>query len=174
LPFPNRPSVREIGGGAAFDADRGAGVGAGLTPGGQPGRDQGPAGVGQVGRVCATFGHSGGLRVLMRYQSIVAHFSGQGHPRDGIQVVDETGRPRSVPPHALSGLFGILSKGLRCVVLNACHTDEQAAAIAAHVPCVVGMRRQVLDDTAILFATGFYRGLADGKSIRTSFELGRV
>jgi hypothetical protein len=33
------------------------------------------------------------------------------------------------------------------------------------------MRRQVLDDTAILFATGFYRGLADGRTIRTSFEL---
>ena len=40
-------------------------------------------------------------------------------------------------------------------------------------PCVIGMRRQVLDDTAILFATGLYRGLAAGRSIRTSFELAR-
>lgn len=112
-------------------------------------------------------------RVLLRYEPIVAHFSGHGHPRDGIQVVDETGQPRSVPPRALSDLFDILSDGLRCVVLNACHTDEQARVIAAHVPYVVGMRRQVLDDTAILFATGFYRGLANGRTIRTSFELAR-
>jgi hypothetical protein len=110
-------------------------------------------------------------RVLLRHQPIVAHFCGHGHPRDGIQVVDEAGLPRSVPPRALSGLFQILNDGLRCVVLNACHTDAQAAAIAAHVPCVVGMRQQVLDETAILFAAGFYRGVADGRSIRTSFQL---
>jgi hypothetical protein len=110
---------------------------------------------------------------LLRYQPIVAHFSGHGHPSEGIQVVDEAGRPRSVPPRALSQLFRILGDGLRCVVLNACHTDEQATAIAAYVPCVVGMRRRVLDDTAILFATGFYRGIAGGRTIRTSFELAR-
>ncbi len=38
------------GGGAAADS----GVGAGLSPGGQSGCDQGPAGIGQVGRVGAT------------------------------------------------------------------------------------------------------------------------
>jgi hypothetical protein len=45
-------------------------------------------------------------RVLLRYEPIVAHSSGHGHPREGIQVVDEAGLPRSVPPRALSGLFG--------------------------------------------------------------------
>ena len=76
-----------------------------------------------------------------------------------------------VPPKALSDLFRILRAGLRCVVLNACYTDEQATAIAAHVPCVVGMRCQVLDDTAVLFSAGFYRGIANGRSIRASFDL---
>lgn len=112
-------------------------------------------------------------RALLRYQPVIAHFSGHGHPYEGIQVLDEAGRPRSVQPAALTGLFGILKAGLRCVVLNACHTDEQAAAIAVHVPFVVGMRRQVLDDTAIQFAAGFYRGLAAGRTIRTSFALAR-
>ncbi|MEV6846716.1 CHAT domain-containing protein [Actinoplanes sp. NPDC051411] len=112
-------------------------------------------------------------RVLMRYKPIVVQFSGHGHPSDGIQVLDEFGQPRSVKPEALSELFRILNRGLRCVVLNACHTDAQAEAIAWHVPCVVGMRRQVLDDTAIQFSKGFYRALADGRSIRTSFDLAR-
>jgi hypothetical protein len=110
---------------------------------------------------------------LLRHRPVIAHFSGHGHPQDGIQVVDALGRARSVPPKALSELFRILHAELRCVVLNACHTDEQAAAIAAHVPCVVGMRRQVLDDTAVLFAAGFYRGIANGQSIRASFDLAR-
>jgi CHAT domain len=112
-------------------------------------------------------------RVMLRFTPAVAHFSGHGHPRDGIQVLDASGLPQPVPPRALSGMFEILRDGLRCVVLNACHTDDQAAAIAAHVPCVVGMRRQVLDETAVLFATGFYRALAHGRTIRTSFELAR-
>ena len=110
-------------------------------------------------------------RVMLRYRPVRAHFSGHGHRQAGIQVVDEAGQTLSVPPRALSGLFRILGDGLQCVVLNACHTDDQAAAIARHVPCVVGMRRAVLDDTAILFAAGFYRGLADGRTFRTSFQL---
>jgi len=92
---------------------------------------------------------------LLRHRPVIAHFSGHGHPREGIQVVDAWGHARSVPPRALSDMFRILRAGLRCVVLNACHTDEQAAAIAAHVPCVVRMRRGVLDSTAVLFSTGF-------------------
>ena len=112
-------------------------------------------------------------QALLRHRPIVAHFSGHGHPREGIQVVDQRGRPRAVPPSALSGLFGILKTGLRCVVLNACHTSEQAEAIAVHVPCVIGMRRRVLDETAILFATGLYRGFADGQTIQASFKLAR-
>lgn len=112
-------------------------------------------------------------QALMRHQPVIAHFSGHGHPRHGLQVVDELGLSRSVPPRALSELFAILGKGLRCVVLNACHTEAQAAAIAAHVPFVVGMRRQVLDDTAIMFATGFYRALAHGRTIAESFLLAR-
>jgi hypothetical protein len=110
---------------------------------------------------------------LLRHRPVIAHFSGHGHPTEGIQVVDAAGQPRTVSPTALSDLFRILSAGLRCVVLNACHTDAQAKAIAQHVPCVVGMRRQVLDTTAIMFSGGFYRGIADGRSIRTSFELAR-
>src|SRR4051794_6246601 len=73
---------------------------------------------------------------LLRHRPVIAHFSGHGHPADGIQVLDAAGYPCSVPPAALSDLFRILSAGLQCVVLNACHTDEQAAAIARHVPCV--------------------------------------
>jgi hypothetical protein len=108
---------------------------------------------------------------LMRYRPVVVHFSGHGHPNDGIQVVDEFGQARSVNTTALSNLFSHLNDGLRCVVLNACYTDKQANEIAKHVPCVVGMRRQILDQSAITFATGFYRALAHGLTIRKAFEL---
>ncbi len=109
---------------------------------------------------------------LLRYTPAIAHFSGHGSATDGIVVSDGLGGTRPVPPKALSGLFGILKSGLRCVVLNACFTEEQARAIAEHVPCVVGMRGRVLDDAAIRFAAGFYHGIAHARSIRESFQLG--
>ncbi len=109
---------------------------------------------------------------LLRYRPVIAHFSGHAHASTGVVVTDRFGEAQSVPPKALSELFRILQHGLRCVVLNACFTQEQARAIADHVPCVIGMRSRVLDDAAILFATGFYRGIAHARSIRESFELG--
>lgn len=52
---------------AARDTDGGASVRSGLPPGGQPGFDEGPAGVGQVGRIGATarslVGHDVQVRV---------------------------------------------------------------------------------------------------------------
>ena len=110
---------------------------------------------------------------LLRHRPAIAHFSGHGSASAGILLTDDLGHARPAPPDALSDLFRILRGGLRCVVLNACFTDEQARAIAAHVPYVVGMRGRVLDDAAIRFAAGFYQGIAHAKSVRVSFELGR-
>jgi hypothetical protein len=112
-------------------------------------------------------------QALLHHRPTIAHFSGHGDAFTGIAVTNDRGGVQPVPPAALSDLFGILRGGLRCVVLNACYTDEQARAIAAHVPCVVGMRSRVRDDTAIRFAAGFYEGIAHARSIRVAFELGR-
>ncbi len=49
------------------------------------------------------------------------------------------------------------------VLLNACHSETQAAAISmAGVKYVIGMNRAVKDTTAIEFSAGFYRGMASG------------
>jgi hypothetical protein len=109
---------------------------------------------------------------LQRHQPVVAHFSGHGSAAYGIMVTGDSGRPHAVPPAALSDLFRILRQDLRCVVLNACFTDGQARAIAAYVPCVIGMRAGIRDDAAVGFAAAFYQGLAYGNTIRTAFELG--
>ncbi len=109
---------------------------------------------------------------LLRHRPVIAHFGGHGTAGTGIVVSDETGQARTVPPRALSNLFGLLH-GLRCVVLNACFTDEQAEAVAGHVPYVIGMHGRVPDDTAIRFAVGFYQGIAHGLPARDAFAAGR-
>jgi hypothetical protein len=58
------------------------------------------------------------------------------------------------------------------VVLNACYSDEQAAAIADVVDCVVGMSDQITDEASRQFSTAFYGGLGHGRTVQTAFELG--
>ncbi|WP_051807391.1 CHAT domain-containing protein [Actinoplanes subtropicus] len=111
-------------------------------------------------------------RSLLRHHPVIAHFSGHGSAAYGIMVTDAGGRPRAVPPDALSDLFRVMREDLLCVVLNACFTEEQAHAIAEHIPCVIGMRGGILDDAAISFATAFYQAVAYGRTLGTAFELG--
>jgi hypothetical protein len=65
-----------------------------------------------------------------------------------------------------------MSPPVRCVVLNACFTRRQGEAIARHVPCVIGMSREISDPAAIVFAEAFYLAIAYGLPVRKAFELG--
>jgi hypothetical protein len=87
----------------------------------------------------------------------------------------DDGTAERVPTEGLAELFGILrdSIPLRCVVLNACFTEEQARTIAQSVDCVIGTTAAVRDDAAIAFSAAFYRALGEGASLAIAFELGR-
>jgi hypothetical protein len=110
---------------------------------------------------------------LLRHTPHIVHFAGHGSTLGKIVLEDETGNAKTVPPEALSRLFRILKDNIRCVVLNACLTEDQAEGIVQEIDCVVGMSREIDDVDAISFAGGFYRGLAYGRSVQTAFELGR-
>jgi hypothetical protein len=94
----------------------------------------------------------------------------------GLLLQDAKGSSVYLRPDVLLALLGILKRDmpLRCVVLNACFTAEQAAAITEHVDCVVGTEREIDDKSAIVFATAFYRAIAHGKSVADAFALGRL
>jgi hypothetical protein len=110
--------------------------------------------------------------LLLRHQPAVVHYAGH-NSADGIALMNDHGRASPVHPSVLEELFDILGDSVSCVVLNACLTQSQARAISAHVPCVVGMSGPVLDPVAIAFAAGFYRAIANGQSVESSFRLGR-
>lgn len=111
-------------------------------------------------------------QALLRHAPGIVHFSGHGSATGSILLCDEAGLAVPVPPAALTDLFKIMNPAVGCVVLNACYTRAQGRAIAAHVPCVVGMRRAVEDRAAILFAEAFYRTLAFGRPVRQAFDFG--
>lgn len=109
---------------------------------------------------------------LLRYKPHIVHFSGHGSTVGEIVLTNDQGGSQLVPPSALADLFAILKDNVRGVVLNACYSERQGAAIARSVDFVVGMSRAIQDDAAINFATGFYLGLGWGRSVETAFALG--
>lgn len=110
--------------------------------------------------------------LLQRHRPHIVHFSGHGAPTGEIILQDEAGRACVVPPGALADLFALLKDNIRCVVLNACFSRQQAAAIAQHIDCVVGMSAEIGDAPARAFAASFYEALAYGRNVKTAFELG--
>jgi hypothetical protein len=112
--------------------------------------------------------------LLLRHQPHIVHFSGHGSPEGRLLFEDPSGRALAARPDALSRLFAILTDNVRCVVLNACYSEPQAQAIAAHIDCVVGMPAEIADAASIGFAASFYRALAYGRDVETAFELGRL
>jgi CheY-like chemotaxis protein len=109
---------------------------------------------------------------LLRHKPHIVHFSGHGCNTGELLFKDDSGNISPVPPNTLSDLFAILKDNIQCVILSACYAEEQASAIARHIPCVIGMSRQIEDRSAIRFAKGFYEAIGYGRDLKTAFALG--
>jgi hypothetical protein len=118
--------------------------------------------------------------LLTKYRPRILHFSGHGARGGKLVLENEQGEGVPVDPLLLSRLFRAHNEAqeeenkLRCVVLNACFSAEQAAAIALHVDCVLGTTGTVHNDTALAFAEGFYTALTAGHSVAVAAEMARV
>jgi hypothetical protein len=110
---------------------------------------------------------------LQEHQPTIVHFSGHGTDSGEI-VLQDKGSSAPMAPDILSDIFKVLQGDIKCVVLNSCYSEIQAKAIKSYVDCVVGMSQAVGDDVAIQFAGTFYEALANGRTIREAYELGRA
>jgi hypothetical protein len=140
------------------------------------------------------------LRKLNETHPDIVHFSGHGNIDE--EIVLESGEgdlespdsPKSSArdmqrmgpaPHASgcsprplskSALVDIIkscnNENIRVVVLNACHTRPQAAAISEVIDCAISMNREISDVGAIKFAASFYGALAFGRSVKNAFDQG--
>jgi DNA-binding response OmpR family regulator len=109
---------------------------------------------------------------LLRHKPNIVHFSGHGGHTCEIILEDGSGNSRPVSIRALSNLFSVLKDNIRCVILNACYSEQQALAISKHIDCVIGMSKAIGDSSAISFAASFYQGLGYGRDVKTAFDLG--
>lgn len=111
-------------------------------------------------------------RALLDFEPEILHFSGHGTGSTGLAFENESGDTALVSTDAISTLFELFAHRLRCVVLNACYSDVQARAIAAHIDYVVGMQTQIGDRAAIEFAAGFYDALGAGRAVAQAYRFG--
>ena len=68
-------------------------------------------------------------RGLLDHSPQIVHFAGHGN-ENGILVEGDSGGAVQVPADALADLFGLCQEHVECVILNACHSEPQAEAIA--------------------------------------------
>lgn len=113
-------------------------------------------------------------QAMLDVEPQIVHFSGHGTPDGELWFEDVTGQAHPVEPQALAALFEQFANSVRCVLLNACYSEAQAKAIAQHIPCVIGMNKDIGDKAAIAFAIGFYQALGAGRTIEEAYKLGVV
>lgn len=109
---------------------------------------------------------------LLRLKPDIVHFSGHGNKAGGLFFENDSGTIHVIEPVALARLFSLVSAHVKCVVLNACYSEIQAAALETHIRYVIGMSKTIGDDAAISFAVGFYQALAAGRSIEDAHDFG--
>ncbi len=113
-------------------------------------------------------------RALHDFLPNIVHFSGHGNKEGAIFVDGEGGGPHAIQPKPLAQLFELFAEHVHCVILNACYSEKQAAAISQKIRYTIGMKRAIPDKAAITFSIGFYQALGAGRSIAESFASGRA
>lgn len=113
-------------------------------------------------------------RHLLEVKPHILHFSGHGGGEHGLVLEDDNGKVQFLQTEQLADMFRLFAtKGLECVVLNACYSEVQAKAINQFIPYVIGMNQAIGDRAAITFAVAFYDTLGAGESVEFAFELAK-
>jgi hypothetical protein len=105
----------------------------------------------------------------MNQKPAIVHFSGHGE-KEGILITNAQNETQQLPAAALLRLFKQHKDTMHLVVLNACHSAEQAKTISGLGFYVIGTNAAFSDEAAISFATGLYIGLGEGKSVEQAYD----
>ncbi len=111
-------------------------------------------------------------KYLLQYEPKILHFSGHGSSDGEIILNNRQGEEAVLFIEDLSKLLSTVQKPIECVVFNACFSLQKADFLAQQVNCVIGMEKEISDDSALIFAEEFYQGLGYGRSYYNAFEMG--
>jgi tetratricopeptide (TPR) repeat protein len=117
------------------------------------------------------------MNEITNYKPQIVHFSGHGSSSGELCFEDEAGKAKTIPPEALASLFNLVTDYVKCVVINTCYAETQAKAIAQYIPVVVGTKKEISDEAAINFSSGFYTALnpdLSTESLKKAYSLGCI
>ncbi len=103
----------------------------------------------------------------------IIHFSGHAD-KQGIVLEDREGQTKALTNDSIDAIFKLFKDKVKCVVLNACYSENQAKIISKHGIYVVGMNDEINDDVAINFSVGFYLGIVNGKDPVFSYNFAKT
>lgn len=113
-----------------------------------------------------------GLRnTFESFRPNIIHITGQGNSERRIHLQNTMGQDILINPKTLGSILSILKGDIRCVVLNACVTLEQAQEIYRAVGCVIGVPSTLTEKLSISFCTSLYKLFSEGMNIRDAFSL---
>lgn len=113
-------------------------------------------------------------KVMQKHKPEIVHFSGHGEGLTGLVVENDAGQTVLFPNAGLDRLFKLFKQQVKCVVLNACYSKEQAEIISKHGIYVVGMNKDIADKAAIDFSVGFYQSIGEGNDYEFAYEIAMV
>ena len=109
---------------------------------------------------------------LLDFRPTIVHFSGHGDSHGSLAFETDEGFTNAANAQPLTRLLHQFKDSLKCVVLNACYSEVQGAAIRQQIDYVVGMSRKIDDDSATKFAVAFYDAVFAGTTFRQAFDIG--
>jgi predicted nucleic acid-binding Zn-ribbon protein len=110
------------------------------------------------------------LQAINEHSPRIVHFSGHGSDRDEIVFQDKQGNAKTVSKEAIVQTMLAGSADIQLVFFNTCFSHLQAEAVTAHVKAAVGMKVDIGDEAARVFAAQFYSAIGFGHSVKRAFE----
>ena len=110
------------------------------------------------------------IPALNEHKPKALHFAGHGSDDHQLVFQDEEGNTKPVELEALAATIATVADWVQLVVLNACDTSGQAAALIEHIPAAIGMSTEIGDEAARVFAVTLYGAIADGFSVQRAFD----
>ena len=117
-----------------------------------------------INRVGITKNHF--LDDLERYKPNILHFSGHGTEYSSLVFQDGD----ELSPIQLEKTFQSLPFKISLVFLNACYSRKQARSISKYVDYIIGMKKSISDDAAIIFSSQFYKSLLKNINYKEAYD----
>src|ERR687898_1329120 len=103
---------------------------------------------------------------LERYKPNILHFSGHGTEYSSLVFQDGD----ELSPAQLEKTFQSLPFKISVVFLNACYSKHQARSISKYVDYIIGMKKAVSDEAAIIFSSKFYKSLLKNINYKEAYS----